>query len=134
MAPSKDEFFPEPFELASLDEGRPNYRLVGEGVGVVVLVRDGKLSIFRDLCPHMGASMSEGKYNAGEGSLQCPWHGYTYSADTGEFVKNPNDAIFDCMKGLYKSYKPEAAPKYKLGAMSHKVEAGRVYVRRPGAA
>lgn len=134
MAPSKDEFFPEPFDLVSLDDARPNYRLIGEGVGVVVLVRGGGLSIFRDLCPHMGGSMSEGIYRPGEGTLQCPWHGYNYSADTGEFVKNPNDAIFDCMKGLYKSYKPEAAPKYKLAALSHVIKEGRVYVRRPGAA
>ena len=134
MPASDTGFFPRPIELASLDPAKPNYRQLGEGVEVVVLVRAEGLSILKDLCPHMGAPMSEGKYRAGEGTLECPWHGYRYDARTGAFAGNPNEATFSCMKSLYKSYNPAKKPDYSLPVFAYELRGGLVHVRRPGAA
>jgi nitrite reductase/ring-hydroxylating ferredoxin subunit len=132
MPRSDKEFYPQPIELATLDRDSPNRRELGEGLEVVVLVRGEDLSIFRDLCPHMGGSLSEGEFDAQDNALRCPWHGYAYDAATGELSRNPNDEIFACMKGLYKSYKPEKTPKYRLAPLAYEREQGKAWVRRPG--
>ena len=129
---SSREFFPRPIELSGLDAAKPNPRDLGEGMEVVALLRGGTLSVFRDLCPHMGAAMAEGVYDARAERLQCPWHGYRFHAGDGGFAENPNDKIFACMKGLYASYKPEKAPELRLTAFSYEIEEGRAWVRRPG--
>ena len=128
-----DAFFPKPIELASLDPTKPNLLNIGEGVEIVVLLLGKTLRVFRDLCPHMGASFACGAYDARAGLLQCPWHGYAYNADTGAFAKNPNAKTFACMKDLYASYKPEKAPELRLAAFSCELEGeGLAWVRRPG--
>ena len=125
-------FFPKPIELSSLDADLPKLCDLGEGVEVLALLRGGSLRVFRDRCPHMGGPMTRGVYNADAGHLQCPWHGYRYDADTGDFIENPNDKTFACMKDLYESYKPEGAPKLHLTAFTYEIKGGQAWVRRPG--
>tara|TARA_R110000787_G_scaffold32371_2_gene85648 strand:+ start:608 stop:1783 length:1176 start_codon:yes stop_codon:yes gene_type:complete len=60
-------------------------KLLGEDV---VLYRDGgKVYALKDQCAHRGARLSRGKcLYRGSGTLSCPYHGWTYSGDTGRVV------------------------------------------------
>jgi len=61
-----------------------------EGRGTVVIVEGTRVAVFRvggalhaisDACPHMGASLADGKL---EGSkVVCHWHGWTFDLDSG---------------------------------------------------
>jgi len=60
-------------------------KLLGEEV---VLYRDGgKIYALKDQCAHRGARLSRGKcLYPGSGTLSCPYHGWTYSGETGQVV------------------------------------------------
>lgn len=133
-ARSERDFYPEPIELSGLSRGVMNRRRLDADIEAVVILRGEELSIIRDLCPHMGGPLSEGEFRAEEGELECPWHGYCYKAEDGSFLRNPNDAIFEKLKGCWQSYKPEKMPKYRLQLFSYEIRDGKAYVRRPGAA
>ena len=79
-------------------------KLLGEDV---VLFRDGgKVHALRDQCAHRGARLSKGKcLYPGSGTLSCPYHGWTYSGETGQCVAKlmegpdaaiPPEARVDC--------------------------------------
>src|SRR5262245_43981621 len=52
------------------------------------------LKIYSDLCPHMGAPVSQGEFCRETNEVVCPWHGYRYSLDTGCLTINPNESIW----------------------------------------
>ena len=60
-------------------------KLLGEEV---VLFRDkGGIYALRDQCAHRGARLSRGRcLYPGTGTLTCPYHGWTYSGETGRCV------------------------------------------------
>ena len=60
-------------------------KLLGEDV---VLFRDGgRVHALKDQCAHRGARLSDGKcLYPGTGTLTCPYHGWTYSGETGQCV------------------------------------------------
>ena len=60
-------------------------KLLGEEV---VLYRDGgRIYALKDQCAHRGARLSRGKcLYPGSGTLSCPYHGWTYSGETGQVV------------------------------------------------
>jgi nitrite reductase/ring-hydroxylating ferredoxin subunit/RimJ/RimL family protein N-acetyltransferase len=124
------EFYSVPIELDRLRPGEVNCVRLDEGLELLVIPMKDGLKIARDLCVHMGAPLSAGKYCASEATLQCPWHGYLFSAETGELKRNPNDEIFAPLKKLYASYKPEKKPKYRLHMLPYKVIGHKAYVRR----
>ncbi len=130
MSRDAKDFFPEPIPLATLAGSAPCRFDVG-GVEVVALMHAGCAFVYRDLCPHMGAPISEGTYDPRGGTLQCPWHGYEFNAATGGFARNPNAEIFACMAGLYKSHKPETAPVLRLQAFGLELDGGLIWVKRP---
>jgi nitrite reductase/ring-hydroxylating ferredoxin subunit len=133
MPPTGDrEFHPRPIDVAGLRRGALNARDVGDGVAVVVIADDRGLTVLRDVCPHMGGPLSEGSYCREDRTLQCPWHGYVFSLETGEFKLNPVDPSWDKVKARCRSYKPENAPRYRLPLMEYELRGDRVYVRRPG--
>ena len=127
------KFYPNPIELSGLRRGEINRVRLDQDIDVVVILRGEQLSIIRDICLHMGAPMSEGKFRPAQGELECPWHGYCFKAEDGSFLRNPNDPIFEELKGCWKSYKPEKLPKYRLQMFSYEVKDGKAYVRRAGA-
>ena len=134
MLPAGDrEFHPRPIDLAGLRPGAVNARDVGDGVTVVVIADGPRITVIRDVCPHMGGPLSEGAYCSKDKTLQCPWHGYVFSTETGEFRANPIDPSWDRVKAHCRSYKPANAPRYRLPILEHELRGGRVYVRRAGA-
>lgn len=63
--------------------------LTAEEVPVVVCRVDGKLSAFRNMCPHAGLPLGEG--NLQGRVLTCPFHGYAYDVETGKNVDFEGD-------------------------------------------
>lgn len=130
MSPADTKYFPKPVVLSRLREGEPVACDVGDGVQMVVLRHGDQLSIFRDLCPHMGALMSEGVVCSQERTLRCPWHGYLFDYTSGEMLDNPNRRIFAKFADAYASYRPNAAPTYKLRLHDYVIEGDLVRVSR----
>ena len=129
--PEKD-FFPQPIVLADIPAEGPGRAELGDGVVAVVFRDRESVRVMRDLCPHMGAPLSEG--HMVNGCLQCPWHGYRFDPADGHFVENPNEQRFAPLRALYKTFKPEKRPNYRIQAFAFEVEDGRIWVRRPGIA
>ena len=49
---------------------------------------NGEIYAINDLCPHRGASLSEGFLE--DGKVFCPWHCFDFSLLTGECQTAPN--------------------------------------------
>ena len=60
-------------------------KILGEDI---VIFRDGgKLFALAERCPHRGARLSQGKcLYPGSGTISCPYHGWTFSGETGSCV------------------------------------------------
>ena len=125
-----EAFYPRPFELSALRSGAVNVRDLGEEVQVVV-VRDGPaLRIFREICPHMGGPLGEATV-CGDGTLECPWHGYRFSLASGQLVDNPNERIMaELRRRAPDCFRPDQAPRYALAPLSYQVTGDLVYVER----
>ena len=85
----RKEFYPRPIDVPGLDKKGLNYRDVGDGLAVVAFYERGQLRVYRDLCSHMGASMSEGYYDPRRSTLSCPWHGMKFDAATAPRASIP---------------------------------------------
>ena len=55
-----------------------------EGVRILVANIEGSFYALPDRCPHMGGSLSEGKF--ADGRISCPNHGSSYDVRTGKNV------------------------------------------------
>jgi len=67
--------------LSGFPEGRGR-AVVVDGVKVGVFKLDGRIHALKDACPHMGASLADGKLVGGE--VTCFWHGWTFDLVTGK--------------------------------------------------
>ena len=90
-----------------------------EARGVVVRLDETKVAVFRigdrwhaiqDSCPHMGASLGDGRVK--DGRVECHWHGWTFDLLSGQ--------------GSMKSKQWLCAKIYEV-----RVDGEDVYVRRP---
>jgi nitrite reductase/ring-hydroxylating ferredoxin subunit len=96
---------------------------------IVVPGRD-RLHIFREICPHMGGPLGEATV-CKDATLECPWHGYRFSLETGRLVDNPNERIMaELRRRAPDCFEPDRAPRYALTPMAYQVVGDRVYVRR----
>ena len=93
---------------------------------VLVYFHEGKPKAVWDLCPHMGAPLSDGALK--EGNVRCPWHGYDFDGGDGRMVHNPNDRIFGCMKHLYKTYDASKTPLYRLKMLTCEEREGMLHI------
>lgn len=58
------------------------------GTQVALCNVDGSFYAVQDACPHMGASLGEGKLV--EGCLiSCPWHAWEFDVRTGDWTASP---------------------------------------------
>ncbi len=53
------------------------------GTPIAVFHVEGRLSAIADVCPHMGASLSDGVLN-GDGAVTCPSHALSFNLHTGK--------------------------------------------------
>ena len=56
---------------------------------VAVCKNRGKITAIDDMCPHMGASLSEGDLDPETCNLACPWHGWRFNVNDGTWADNP---------------------------------------------
>jgi nitrite reductase (NADH) small subunit len=85
------------------NEGRPTVLMVGNRELGIISWR-GRFFAVRNVCAHMGARLCEGTVTArttsagptspvevepGPPVLNCPWHGWSYNAETGDSVFEP---------------------------------------------
>lgn len=52
------------------------------GVRVAVFRSGGSFVAFTDACPHMGASLADGRLQGDH--VECAWHGWRYDVRTGQ--------------------------------------------------
>ena len=71
-----------------------------EGTATTVVVRRKLIAVFRDggryfaiddVCPHMGASLSDGYVE--KGIVTCPWHAWRFRLADGAWADNPRIKI-----------------------------------------
>jgi nitrite reductase (NADH) small subunit len=96
---------------ADLVHGRGRAVLVA-GQRVALFLDGDRVHAIADACPHMGASLADGRLE--DGAVTCPWHGWRYDAASG--------------KGL-----PPSRPWACVRTFEVKLEAGHVFVRVPDA-
>jgi nitrite reductase (NADH) small subunit len=54
---------------------------------IAVFCQGGQYFAIDDVCPHMGASLSEGFVE--EGVVTCPWHGWRFRLCDGAWADSP---------------------------------------------
>jgi nitrite reductase (NADH) small subunit/3-phenylpropionate/trans-cinnamate dioxygenase ferredoxin subunit len=125
-----ESFYPRPIELSGLRPGAVNVRDLGEGVQIVVISGRERLHVFREICPHMGGPLGKATV-CKDATLECPWHGYRFSLETGRLVDNPNERIMaDLRRRAPECFRPDKAPRYALTPMTYQVVGCRAYVQR----
>jgi nitrite reductase/ring-hydroxylating ferredoxin subunit len=125
-----DAFYPQPIDLSALRRDAVNVCDVGEGVQVVVVPGREGLHVFREICPHMGGPLGEATV-CKDATLECPWHGYRFSLETGRLVDNPNERIMtDLRRRAPDCFEPANTPRYALTPLAYQVVGERAYVQR----
>jgi nitrite reductase (NADH) small subunit/3-phenylpropionate/trans-cinnamate dioxygenase ferredoxin subunit len=72
--------------VGDLAEGTSKTIVVGRKLIALFLYEDRYYAI-DDVCPHMGASLSEGEVE--RGIVTCPWHGWRFRLADGVWADNP---------------------------------------------
>lgn len=113
--------------LSEIVPGRLNVKVLSDGKKAIVIRRGDQLAVFSEVCPHLGADLSEGSYCDRERTLRCRWHGYLFSTDDGALKENPNERMMSELRAPSAHYRPERAPAYKLISLPHEVRGDRLY-------
>ena|ERR1700728_4219795 len=109
------------------DPGRKVVAVDGIEIGVFYI--KGKFSAYRNICPHLGGPVCQGKimprveedltadrksrglvFSKAKTNIVCPWHGYEFDIETG------------CHQGN---------PRLRLRALEVRISAGQVFVLVP---
>jgi len=62
-----------------------------DGKLIALFFQDGQYFAITDVCPHMGASLSEGEVAGG--IVTCPWHGWRFRLADGAWADSPRIKI-----------------------------------------
>lgn len=62
-----------------------------QGRRIAVLREGDHFLAVADACPHMGASLADGRIE--DGVVTCPWHGWRFRATDGTWADNPRVKI-----------------------------------------
>ncbi len=119
---------PDSFALADIREGELNVKVLKNGKKALIVKKGDDLHVFGEVCPHLGADLSEGRYCAKTGTLHCKWHGYVFSTDDGRFVENPNEKFMRILRTPTEHFKPEKQPRYRLAQLASAVKDGRLVI------
>lgn len=119
---------PDSIDLADIREGEINVKVLSSGRKAVVLKRGDDITVFGELCPHMGADISTAAYCPNEGTLTCSWHGYVFDADDGNLRENPNERLLKPLRAPSKHYRPEKAPRYRLRKVPFEIKGSKLHL------
>src|SRR5262249_49625710 len=112
--------------LAELREGEINVKILGSGRKVIIVKHGTEVRAFHEVCPHMGADLSEGVYCERDRTLHCPWHGYVFSTEDGRYLSNPNERFMALLRSPSPHFKPEKTPRYRLSPVPFVIADGRI--------
>jgi nitrite reductase/ring-hydroxylating ferredoxin subunit len=118
--------------LDEIAEGKINPKVLSSGRKAVILRRGDDVTAIGEICPHMGGDLTRGRYCAREKTLQCPWHGYIFSVETGDLLKNPNEDMVKPLRVPSAFWKPEKTPRYRLQRLPCQLRDGKVHIGREG--
>lgn len=76
-----------------LFENQPR-RVDCHGNGVLLIKQEGRIYAIGERCAHLGGPLAEG--TLGRLSIKCPWHGSTYSLETGKVLDGPSAYAQPC--------------------------------------
>ena len=109
MSDRQADGFVEAGELSTFREGRGR-RVNVDGIDVAVFRIGDRFHAIQDACPHMGASLADGKVI--DDCVECHWHHWMFDLRTGQGDQRSwaRAAVFETM-----------------------VDDGRLWLRRPGA-
>ena len=113
--------------MSEIVAGRVNVKVLPTGRKVLVLREGGAVRVFGELCPHMGADLSGGRYCERTGTLQCRWHGYVFSTADGRFLENPNERLMQLLRQSSPQLQGKRAPRYRLSVVPHAVDGDRIH-------
>lgn len=74
--------------LDELNEGKPTEFTAGDAKILLVPTQEG-LRAYRNSCAHQGLPLDGGLLDQANDTLVCPWHGFQFSASTGECLSAP---------------------------------------------
>ena len=72
--------FEQVAQSESLEEGQ-GIEVVWQGNIIAIFRHGGKLFAVDGVCMHQGGPLARGKLC--QGTIECPWHGWTYDLTTG---------------------------------------------------
>ncbi len=124
-----EDYFPRTLALRDLADGKLTRCKLDENTEVCVARRGTRLVVFRDICPHMGGPLSQGRICKDRFSIECPWHGYIFDLESGRMTENPNDATFAPLAQAYASYK-KTEPRYGLTMYAYDREGDTIRVKK----
>jgi nitrite reductase/ring-hydroxylating ferredoxin subunit len=119
--------------ISELREGEINVRVLPNGKKAIIVRKGEEVRVYGEVCPHLGADLSEARYCAKTNTLHCKWHGYVFSAEDGTFVENPNEQFMRLIRVPSEHFKPEKTPKYRLHVLKSSVQNGRLTIGQPPA-
>lgn len=64
-----------------------------KGEPVAVFNVNGRFYAVHNTCLHKGGPLGEGFVNDSELTVECPWHGWVYSLETGETTFSPGAKV-----------------------------------------
>jgi len=76
-------------KVADLPEGEVQRFEMQEDAIAVVNLGNGEFSALADVCPHMGAWLSQGEVDVARGTIKCPWHRSVFDLRTGQPLSGP---------------------------------------------
>ena len=117
-------------DLAEVREGEINVKVLSSGRKAIVLKRGDEITVFGELCPHMGADLSTATYCPNDGTLACSWHGYVFDAQDGTLRDNPNERLLKPLRTPSKHYRPEKTPQYRLRRVPFQIRGSRLILGR----
>jgi nitrite reductase/ring-hydroxylating ferredoxin subunit len=106
--------------------------VLDSGRKALVIRHGDDITVFAEVCPHMGADMSEATYCPDEGTLRCHWHGYAFDATDGHFVENPNVQIMAKLREPSRHFDPDRVPPYHLKQLPFRVDGRMLHIGAGG--
>lgn len=72
------------YRVGSLEEVEARPQVVDvRGEKYLVCVVEDDLYAYRNVCPHQGGPVAEGRVDTEENRVVCPWHGWEFDLDGG---------------------------------------------------
>jgi len=94
---------------------------IDEKLKIIILYDGVEYKVISDLCPHMGASLSEAKFCPKRKTFQCGWHGYKFCTSDLSLQENPNEKIWHKAFLSPEDQEKYKTPKYKLKQIPFKI-------------